>query len=175
MYTIGGHIITNFVAGPYRRTQLNPGATTSALLPACAVHTHLHRLGSAKRAGWTSRAALPLKLCLVSNPHRPRTTLAAVSTPDGTASIQFAPTMLRRRRPFAISKLELVILALFVWLISHQPAVLFSQNKQSASSTFLSEQISISHQPPAKRTSCLAWPGDTDLGVGERQWRRSPR
>jgi hypothetical protein len=42
-------------------------------------------------------------------------------------------------------------IALFVWLISHQPAILFSQNK-SASSTFLSEQISTSHQPPAKRT-----------------------
>jgi RNase P subunit RPR2 len=48
---------------------------------------------------------------------------------------------------------------LFVWLISHQPAVLFSQNKsatrnQLASSTFLSQQISISHPPPAKRTGC---------------------
>jgi hypothetical protein len=31
--------------------------------------------------------------------------------------------------------------ALFVWLISHQPAVFFSQNKP-VSSTFLSEQIS---------------------------------
>jgi hypothetical protein len=41
--------------------------------------------------------------------------------------------------------------ALFVWLISHRPAVLFSQNK-SASSIFLSEHISTSHQPPAKRT-----------------------
>jgi hypothetical protein len=41
------------------------------------------------------------------------------------------------------------ITALFVWLISHQPAVLFSQNKpatnnQSARSIFLSEQISTS-------------------------------
>jgi hypothetical protein len=41
--------------------------------------------------------------------------------------------------------------ALFVWLISHQAAVLFSQNKP-ATSTFLSKQTSISHQPPAKRT-----------------------
>jgi hypothetical protein len=41
----------------------------------------------------------------------------------------------------------------FVWLISHQPTVLFSQNKP-AISTFLSEQISSSHQPPAKRTGC---------------------
>jgi hypothetical protein len=41
----------------------------------------------------------------------------------------------------------------FVWLIS--PAVLFSEqtsHQQSASSTFLSEQISTSHQPPDKRT-----------------------
>jgi hypothetical protein len=36
--------------------------------------------------------------------------------------------------------------ALFVWLISHQPAVLF-----------LSEQTSTSHQPPAKRTG---WVGE---------------
>jgi hypothetical protein len=48
---------------------------------------------------------------------------------------------------------------LFVWLISHQPAVLFSQNKpatsnqpQPASSTFLSEQISTSHQPKEQET-----------------------
>jgi hypothetical protein len=43
-------------------------------------------------------------------------------------------------------------------LISHQPAVLFSQNKpatnnqQPASSTLLSKQTSTSHQPPANRT-----------------------
>jgi hypothetical protein len=48
--------------------------------------------------------------------------------------------------------------ALFAWLISHQPAVLFSQKEQisyqqPASSTFLSEQTSTRHQPPAKRTS----------------------
>jgi hypothetical protein len=43
--------------------------------------------------------------------------------------------------------------SLFAWLISHQPAVFFSQNKP-ATSTFLSEQISTSHQPPAKRTGC---------------------
>jgi hypothetical protein len=40
---------------------------------------------------------------------------------------------------------------LFAWLISHQLAVLFSQNKP-ANSTFLSEQTSTSHQSPAKRT-----------------------
>jgi hypothetical protein len=34
---------------------------------------------------------------------------------------------------------------LFAWLISHQPVVLFSQNKP-ASSTFLSKQISASHR-----------------------------
>jgi hypothetical protein len=49
--------------------------------------------------------------------------------------------------------------ALFAWLISHQPTVLFSHNKpatsnqpESASSTLLSEQTSTSHQPPANRT-----------------------
>jgi hypothetical protein len=48
---------------------------------------------------------------------------------------------------------------LFAWLISHQPTVLFSQNKpansnqpEPASSTLLSEQTSISYQPPANRT-----------------------
>jgi hypothetical protein len=61
--------------------------------------------------------------------------------------------MLRRRRPFAISKLELVILALFVWLISHQSAVLFSQNKSATSNqpaVLFSQNKStsaISHQP----------------------------
>jgi hypothetical protein len=49
---------------------------------------------------------------------------------------------------------------LFVWLIRHQPAVLFSQNKP-AISTFLSEQISTSHQPNEQvgvqqTSSCLA-------------------
>jgi hypothetical protein len=41
-------------------------------------------------------------------------------------------------------------LALFAWLISHQPVVLFSQNKSASSSTFLSEQTSTNHQSPAK-------------------------
>jgi hypothetical protein len=44
--------------------------------------------------------------------------------------------------------------ALFAWLISYQPAVLFSQNKPTTSNTFLSEQTSTSHQPPANRTGC---------------------
>jgi hypothetical protein len=48
--------------------------------------------------------------------------------------------------------------ALFAWLISHQPAVLFlseqTSHQQPASSTFLSEQTSTSHQPPANRTGC---------------------
>jgi hypothetical protein len=39
---------------------------------------------------------------------------------------------------------SLETLAMFVWIISHQPAVLFSQNKPV-----------ISNQPPAKRTGCL--------------------
>jgi hypothetical protein len=49
--------------------------------------------------------------------------------------------------------------SLFARLISHQPAVLFSQNEpatsnqpQPASSTVLSEQTSTSHQPSANRT-----------------------
>jgi antibiotic biosynthesis monooxygenase (ABM) superfamily enzyme len=55
---------------------------------------------------------------------------------------------------------------LLAWLISHQPAILFSHNKpasstflsqqtshqQPASSTFLPEQTSTSHQPSVKRT-----------------------
>jgi hypothetical protein len=52
--------------------------------------------------------------------------------------------------------------SLFARLISHQPAVLFSQNEpatsnqsQPASSTLLSEQTSTSHQPPANRTGRL--------------------
>jgi hypothetical protein len=54
------------------------------------------------------------------------------------------------------------IIALFARLITHQPAVLFSQNEpatsnqpQPASSTLLSEQTSTSHQPPANRTGCI--------------------
>jgi hypothetical protein len=50
-------------------------------------------------------------------------------------------------------------ISVFARLISHQPAVLFSQNEpatsnqpQPASSTLLSEQTSTSHQPPANRT-----------------------
>jgi cytoskeletal protein RodZ len=54
----------------------------------------------------------------------------------------------------------LLIFAMFAWIISHQPTVLFSQNKpatsnqpEPASSTLLSEQTSTSHQPPANRTT----------------------
>jgi hypothetical protein len=47
---------------------------------------------------------------------------------------------------------------LFVWLISHQPAVLFSQNKPATSNEptilFLSEQISISQTNMPRCTSC---------------------
>jgi hypothetical protein len=45
------------------------------------------------------------------------------------------------------------------WLISHQPAVLFSHNKPAASNqsaVLFSQNISTSHQPPAKRTGCTA-------------------
>jgi hypothetical protein len=52
--------------------------------------------------------------------------------------------------------------SLFARLISHQPAVLFSQNEpatsnqpQPASNTLLSEQTSTSHQPPPNRTDCF--------------------
>jgi hypothetical protein len=47
--------------------------------------------------------------------------------------------------------------ALFVWLISiSQQYFSLRTNQQLASSTFLSQQISTSHQPPAKRTSWTA-------------------
>jgi hypothetical protein len=56
------------------------------------------------------------------------------------------------------------IYGLFARLISHQPAVLFSQNEpttsnqpQPASSTLLSEQTSTSHQRPANRTGCYSY------------------
>jgi hypothetical protein len=62
----------------------------------------------------------------------------------------------------ASAVLCLLTIALFAWLISHQPTVLFSQNKpttsnqpEPASSTLLSEQTSTSHQPPANRTGCM--------------------
>jgi hypothetical protein len=48
-----------------------------------------------------------------------------------------------------------VLLAGYKPATSNQPTVLFSEqtsNQQPASSTFLSEQISSSHQPPAKQT-----------------------
>jgi hypothetical protein len=60
--------------------------------------------------------------------------------------------------------------ALFVWLISHQPALLFSQNKPVTSnqpSVFFSEQINTSHQAPAKRTCCTL----EELGKINQKWR----
>jgi hypothetical protein len=48
-------------------------------------------------------------------------------------------------------------IALFVWLISHQPAVFFSHNKPTISNqptVLISQTTSTSHQPPAKRTGC---------------------
>jgi hypothetical protein len=45
------------------------------------------------------------------------------------------------------------VYALFVWLTSHQPAVIFSKNKSATSSTFISEQTSISHQPNEQAVS----------------------
>jgi hypothetical protein len=65
--------------------------------------------------------------------------------------------------------------ALFAWLISHQPTVLFSQNKpatsnqpEPASSTLLSEQTNTSHQPPANRTG---WAGRSCSWRGEQRRR----
>jgi hypothetical protein len=62
------------------------------------------------------------------------------------------------RRKYALT--SVVIISLFARLISHQPAVLFSQNEpatsnqtQPASSTLLSQRTS--HQPPANRTGCI--------------------
>jgi hypothetical protein len=59
------------------------------------------------------------------------------------------------------------IAAMFVRLISHQPASTFlseqTSHQQSASSTFLSEQISTSHQPPAKRTARHQTANETHL------------
>jgi hypothetical protein len=67
---------------------------------------------------------------------------------------------LKVRPAIFISWLRLI--SLFARLISHQPAVLFSQNEpatsnqpQPASSTLLSEQTSTSHQPPANRTGWI--------------------
>jgi hypothetical protein len=57
-----------------------------------------------------------------------------------------------------------LLAALFAWLISQQPAVLFSPNKP-ATSTFLSEQTSTSHQPPANRTS---WASRPIVSLGSR-------
>jgi hypothetical protein len=46
---------------------------------------------------------------------------------------------------------------MFARLISHSSTFFSEQTnqQQSGNNTFLSEQTSISHQPPAKRTSCL--------------------
>jgi hypothetical protein len=55
-------------------------------------------------------------------------------------------------------------MALFGWLVASQSAVLFSHTNsapvtshQPASSIFLSQQISLSHQPPASRTRPLCF------------------
>jgi hypothetical protein len=57
-----------------------------------------------------------------------------------------------------IHSISRFISSLFVWLISYQPAVFFYQNKPATTNQpailFSQEsgQISISNQPPAKRT-----------------------
>jgi hypothetical protein len=53
-----------------------------------------------------------------------------------------------------VSKAPVYNLILFVWLIRHQPAVLFSQNKPATSNPYFSLRTN-QHQPPAKRTGCL--------------------
>jgi hypothetical protein len=61
--------------------------------------------------------------------------------------------------PFFSLEFWLLVIALFVWIISHQPAVLFSQSKTAITNQpavfFLSEQTSTSHQPPAERTGYM--------------------
>jgi hypothetical protein len=47
-----------------------------------------------------------------------------------------------------------LLFAMFVWLISHQPAVFFSQNKPAISQPYFSLRTN-QHQPPAKRTGWL--------------------
>jgi hypothetical protein len=60
------------------------------------------------------------------------------------------------------------ITALFASLISHQPAVLFSQNKPATSNqpavlfSHNKPAPAISHQPPANRTGCTI-PGEVQL------------
>jgi hypothetical protein len=57
---------------------------------------------------------------------------------------------------FALQPYHTVHTACFAWLISHQSAVLFLSeqisHQQPDITTFLSAQISTSHQPPAIRT-----------------------
>jgi hypothetical protein len=61
---------------------------------------------------------------------------------------------------------QLLLCSLFAWLISHQPAVLFSQNKPATSNqpeVLFSQNKSapaISHQPneqAAESLSCCSW------------------
>jgi hypothetical protein len=58
--------------------------------------------------------------------------------------------------------------ALFVWIIRHQPAVRFSQNKPTISIFSQNKPAPvITHQPPAKRTSCML---DFVSGSAYLQW-----
>jgi hypothetical protein len=72
----------------------------------------------------------------------------------GTRCTHFLWLVHRDRLPSA------TLLRLFVWLISHQPTVLFSHNKSATNNqpaVLFSQNKSapaISHQPPAKRKGC---------------------
>jgi hypothetical protein len=77
-----------------------------------------------------------------------------------------------------------IVSVLFAWLISHQPAVLFSQNKPATSQQYFSLRTN-QHQPPAKRTGwsftnsviCWVWMLGTcifsDGGSRMEYWRGS--
>jgi hypothetical protein len=68
--------------------------------------------------------------------------------------------------------------SLFARLISHQPAVLFSQDEpatsnqpQPASSTLLSEQSCTSHQQPANQTGCFWINCNPEILIGNKPFR----
>jgi hypothetical protein len=60
----------------------------------------------------------------------------------------------------------LFTITMFVWLISHQQQYFsLRTNQPPVSSTFLSEQISTSHLPPAKRTDCILTGGTVTMAA----------
>jgi hypothetical protein len=122
----------------------------SVLLSARDPHRANYRLG-ASAPGSSSRAPVA-----VPYPFRRRPSQAPSHTQYDAAPSRMAPSINLPGRGVTAPY------SLFARLISHQPAVLFSQNEpatsnqpQPASSTLLSEQTSTSHQPPANRTGCF--------------------